>query len=368
MLTLILFIVILGILVFVHELGHFVVAKRSGMAVEEFGFGFPPRLFGIKKGDTVYSINWIPLGGFVRIVGEDGDNRDNPKSFGSKSFGRKIAVLVAGVVMNVLFAWVLISGGMIAGLPTVVEEGEQLPASAKLKDVSVAILEVAPGTPAEAAGLKVGDSIYKVSDKMVGSIDDAQMFTKESAGRETNYVFKRGNDLIDKTITPRANPPEGEGSLGIVLASVGRVSYPWYEAIVRGFTATWNLLSATVSAFGDIIGRAISGENVGNVLSGPVGIAVLTGDVADLGWIYLLQFTAVLSINLAIINAVPFPALDGGRVLFLIIEKIRGRKLPEKAEALANTAGFALLLMLMVFVTVKDFGRFEIIDKVKNLF
>jgi regulator of sigma E protease len=366
LLAIVVFIAILGLLVFVHELGHFVMAKRAGMRVDEFGFGFPPRLFGIKKGETLYSINWIPLGGFVKIVGEDGSESPDPESFGNKSFLQRFLVLIAGVSMNVILAWVLISVGMGLGLPTVLYEGDQLPKSAHVKNQSIGILEVSAKTPAADAGLKAGDSILKINGQPVGSIESAQSETKSDAGKETIYTIKRGSEVFDRKITPRTNPPDGEGPLGVALGSIAYVSYPWYEAPFRGAVAVFNLIVLTLTAFGGIIGQIFQGQSVSAQLSGPVGIAVLTKDVTALGFIYLLQFTAVLSANLAIINAVPFPALDGGRILFLIIERIRRRKLPIMAEQWANTAGFILLLMLMVFVTVKDIGHHSV--QFKNLF
>lgn len=366
--TIIIFIVILGILVFVHELGHFIMAKRAGMRVDEFGFGFPPRLFGIKKGETLYSINLIPLGGFVKIVGEDGSQANDPASFANKTFFQRFAVLIAGVTMNVILAWVLISIGTAIGLPTVINENEQLPKSAIVRSSTVGFLEIAPESPASAAGLRPGDVIVSVNGEQVDSITEAQELTRANLGQETTYVIRRGSETFESKITPRQNPPEGQGALGVALGEIARVAYPWYEAPWHGLVTTVNLIWFTLSAFGGLIAAAFQGANVGAALSGPVGIAVLTRDVAQLGFIYLLQFTAVLSVNLAIINIVPFPALDGGRILFLIIEKIRGKKMNEKAEVWANSIGFLLLLLLMVGVTIHDFGKFDIIGKVKNLF
>lgn len=368
MITIIIFLVILGLLVFVHELGHFMMAKRAGMKVHEFGFGFPPRIFGIKRGDTIYSINLIPLGGFVKIEGEDGSDTSDPQSFVNKTGWQRFGVLIAGVTMNALFAWFLIAIGLGIGLPTPISEEIDLPKSAIVRNVSVTITGVAAGSPAEQAGLKTFDVVQKIANEPVDSIEEAQSLTTAHAGQSTVYEIRRGSEVFEKTITPRMTPPEDEGPLGIGLESVGQVAFPWYEAIYRGFTSTLNLIWFTLAAFGGLIADLFRGESVGEALSGPVGIAVLTRDVAQLGIIYLIQFTAVLSVNLAILNALPFPALDGGRILFLIVEKIRRKKLPIKAEQTANAIGFMLLILLMVFVTVKDFGRFEIIDKVKNLF
>jgi regulator of sigma E protease len=359
LLTILAFIVILGLLVFVHELGHFVVAKKSGMKVEEFGFGFPPKIFGIKKGETTYSINLIPLGGFVKIVGEDGSDALDPQSFGNKPAWKRFLVLIAGVTMNVILAWILISIGMAVGLPTALSQSDSLPKSARLRDVAVGILEVQPGTPADQAGLKLGDLIVKIDNQNIATIQQAQDATKQDAGKAAVYTIKRGQQTLQKTITPRANPPAGEGPLGIALGSVGFVSYPWYEAPIRGFTATVNVIVLTVTTFAGIIWQFVQGHHVGAALSGPVGIAVLTRDVTQLGFIYLLQFTAILSINLAIINAIPFPALDGGRILFLVIEKLRGRKMDVRAESWANTIGFMLLILLMIAVTVKDVSHYS---------
>ncbi|MBI4049684.1 MAG: RIP metalloprotease RseP [Candidatus Doudnabacteria bacterium] len=366
LLTIAIFILILGLLIFVHELGHFIMAKRAGMRVEEFGFGFPPRIFGITRGETTYSLNLIPLGGFVKITGENGEQSDDQRSFVNKSAWQRFSVLIAGVSMNVVLAWVLISIGLGIGLPTMISEGESLSRSAEVRNVQISVVEVSPDSPAASASVKPGDSIVQINGQPISSIEELQIKTVENSGRETVYEFKRGDETFSKTLVPRSNPPAGEGPLGVAMAQVAQVSYPWYETPFRGLAATVSLTWATLTAFATIIGQWIGGQSVSGSLSGPVGIAVLTRDVAALGLIYLLQFTALLSVNLAIINAVPFPALDGGRVLFLLIEKIRGRKMGIKAEQVANTVGFSLLILLMIFVTVKDVTRYG--DGFKRLF
>ncbi len=363
--TIIVFVVILGLLVFVHELGHFVAAKRSGMKVDEFGFGFPPKIFGIKRGDTVYSINLIPLGGFVKIVGENGESSD-PQAFGHKPAWQRFIVLVAGVTMNVVLAWALISLALGIGWPTLIGEDGKVPDNAKLNNVSVGILEVADNSPAKEAGLKPEDYILKIASEPIDTIQEAQELTKANADKPTIYTIGRGNDTFEKTLTPRSNPPEGEGALGVALGSIGEIVYPWYQAPIKALSVTFNLVALTISAFYNLIAQAVQGQNVGQALSGPVGIAVLTRDMTEMGFIYLLRFTALISINLAIINILPFPALDGGRVLFLLIEKIRGRKMNEHAEAWANALGFMLLIGLMVVVTVLDVSKYS--QGFKNLF
>ncbi|OGE87717.1 MAG: hypothetical protein A3J07_03320 [Candidatus Doudnabacteria bacterium RIFCSPLOWO2_02_FULL_49_13] len=366
LLTILVFIVILGLLVFVHELGHFIMAKRAGMRVDEFGFGFPPRIFGFTRGETTYSVNLIPLGGFVKILGEDGSETADPRSFNNKSFWQRFGVLIAGVSMNVILAWVLLSVGMAAGLPTIVSETDPLPAGAHLRNVSVGILEIQAASPAALAGLKAGDSILQINGQAITSVEQIQALTKQAAGQLAVYTIRRGSEIFEKTIIPRANPKEGEGSLGVALGSVGFLSYPWYQAPIRGAIAVYNMIAFTLIAFVGIIWQLLQGQSVGAALAGPVGIAVLTRDVTVLGFIYILQFAAVLSVNLAIINAVPFPALDGGRILFLIIEKLRRKKMNVRAEQLANTIGFILLILLMVAVTIKDVGRYS--EGFKHLF
>ncbi|MBX4186660.1 MAG: RIP metalloprotease RseP [Candidatus Doudnabacteria bacterium] len=365
LLTIVVFVIILGLLVFVHELGHFMVAKKSGMKVDEFGFGFPPRIFGIKKGETTYSINLIPLGGFVRIEGENGDSTD-PQSFGQKPAWQRFLVLIAGVSMNVVLAWVAISIALMIGWPTLIQEGEKYPANVQVKNVSVGILDIADDSPAKLAGLKPEDYIIQIAGEPIDSIEEAQTVTKAHAGQETTYTIKRGNDTFEKKITPRANPPEGQGALGIALGSIGQVMYPWYEAPVKGLQVTVNLLVLTVSAFYSIIAGLLHGANVGQALAGPVGIAVLTRDATAMGFVYLLRFTALISVNLAIINVLPFPALDGGRLLFLVIEKLRRRKMDMRVEQWANTIGFVILISLMLIVTVKDVSKYS--EGFKRLF
>ncbi|MGE5298363.1 MAG: M50 family metallopeptidase [Acidobacteriaceae bacterium] len=368
LLTIIIFIIILGLLVLAHEFGHFITAKRSGMYVEEFGFGFPPKLFSFKKGETTYSLNLIPFGGFVKILGEDGSDLENPKSFGSKGFIKRFTVLAAGVVMNAIFAWILISIGMGFGLPTAVTEGEQLPDHAKIRNVAVAAVEVLPDSPAANAGIKIGDKFVSIDGQKITNIEDVRKLTADKAGKAIDYEIKRGDTVTNSTITPRLNPPTGQGPLGVTLASVGLVSYPWYLAPVKGFSATADLVQGTFFALSDALRGLVTHQGPSVDITGPIGIAKLTGDVYALGFIYLLQFTAVLSINLAIINALPFPALDGGRVMFLVIEKAIRRKLPAKAEQWANSIGFLLLITLLLFVTARDIGRLSVFQRIKEIF
>ena len=368
MVTLFIFIIVLSLLVFVHELGHFLVAKKAGMKVEEFGFGFPPKLFGIKKGETTYSINWIPLGGFVRIKGESGDHKGDSDSFASKKIWQRFSVLIAGVAMNLVLAVVLFSIGFMVGLPSIVDEN--LPKSARVNQPELTIMTVLEKSPAFEAGVNEGDRIVSINGQVFNSAQDARDYISEKGSDSIELITKK-KDEPSKTFLLTSKPLEGTGIVGVGLGFelTGFVSYPFFQAILQGVSTTGELTYVIVVAFIGIIGSLIAGHGVGVDLSGPVGIAVLTGQVAALGLIHLLQFTALLSINLAVINVLPFPALDGGRLLFLIIEKLRGRNVNAKIETAVHNLGFMLLMVLVVLVTYKDFVNFgdEILGAIKSL-
>jgi len=353
MLTIIIFIIILGLLVFVHELGHFLVAKKNGVRVEEFGFGFPPRIFGIKRKETIYSINAIPLGGFVRILGEDGQDKDDPHSFSAKKIWQRMTILIAGVLMNIILAIILLSLGNFIGLPTAVDDSENI-AGAKVQ-----ITQVLGLSPAEISGLKAGDIIVKMaglSGELVNitKVFQVQDFTSANQGKMINLVVERGKELIPIAITPRANPPAEEGAMGVGLARIVDISYPWYRAIYEGFISAFGLTWLIIKAIGALLWQLVSQGNVVEGIAGPVGIYNLTGQAAKMGFIYLLQLTVLLSINLAIINAFPFPALDGGRILFLLIEKIKGSPVSQRVEKAIHSAGFVFLIIVMLLVTIRD--------------
>jgi regulator of sigma E protease len=376
LITALIFIAVLAVLVLVHEFGHFIVAKKSGMKVEEFGFGFPPRLIGVKKtssgwkvvfghskelpiegGDqtgqapdsTLYSINLIPLGGFVKIMGENNEQENDPRSFINRPFWGRFFTLVAGVTMNVILAWVLTSGGYIAGLPVALDNPEDLPKNAQFINKQVAIIEVVKDFPAEKAGIKPTDIVLKIDGQDVTILQDLQSYIRENAGKELVFTIKRGESTQDIKVQSQV-PTEDQGPTGIALAYMGKLKYPVFTAFAEGAKTTVFQLKSIVVGLYEFFANKPSLDNLG----GPVRIAKLTGEVADLGWVYLLQFTSFLSLNLAILNILPFPALDGGRVLFLIVEKIRGKRNNQKIEQWANAAGFALLLLLMLLVTIKD--------------
>ncbi|MBI2062199.1 MAG: site-2 protease family protein [Candidatus Yanofskybacteria bacterium] len=359
MLTAIIFIIVLGILVFVHEFGHFIFAKRAGMKVEEFGFGFPPRLWGVKKGETIYSINLIPFGGFVKILGEEGEQRDNPRSFSAKPVGSRLRVIIAGVTMNFFLAVALLMVVNFLGLRIGLTDDKTVSVA---RDKAVQIIEVSKDSPADKADIKLLDEVsgFKLNGSVqaVSNAEDVQFFIRENIGKTLTMVIKRNQETLEKEIIPRISPPAGQGALGVSLALTGVVSYPWYEAVWRGvYDAVILTMNTVIGYFMLFKTLLLKGKLIADV-SGPVGIATLTGQAARMGMNYLMQFTAIISINLAVLNIIPFPALDGGRALLIIVEKLKGSPVNKKAEQLINTAGFAFLVALMVYVTAKDIVRF----------
>ena len=385
MLTVLIFIIILGLLVFVHELGHFLIARQNGVAAEEFGFGFPPRILGlyrnheghwkfifgsrnIKTKNTIYSVNWIPLGGFVKIMGEDGEQKDNPASFAARSPWTRIRILAAGVAMNFLLAALLFSLGFYIGVPQAAEEVK----NANVAQEKIQIVEVGENTPAEAMGIRLGDVILGARDEnnlvAFSSVEDVQNYIDGHKGQSIILEISRGKNILDLGGTPRQDAPSGEGPLGIALTKIVIAKYSWYEALWLGARYTWELTLTFVSILGLFLWKLVAGKPQGLDVSGPVGIAVLTGQVAELGFSYLLRFAALLSVNLAIINILPIPALDGGRILFVLIEKLKGSPIKRETELRVHNIGFALLISLMILVTVRDFMKFDIIEKVKHLF
>src|SRR3989344_1577464 len=375
LLTLITFILVLGILVFVHELGHFFVARKSGVFVEEFGFGLPPRIFGFYKDKetkkwkyagaktdkiptTIYSLNWIPLGGFVKIKGEQGENTEDSDSFAHKSITKKILILSAGVTMNVILTVFLLFIGYLVGLPRELNDSEQIP-WAKISNETIYKNDIAKGYPAEKAGIRAGDMVDRIDGKNFTKITDLQNYIDEKSGTPIELELKRENAILKFSVTPQKDEKLNKSVIGVMLSRMGFVSYPWYIAIWESIKTTLFLIKEIIFAFYNLFTNLLISHTVSVALSGPVGIAVITGQVARMGLIYILQFTALLSLNLAIINFLPLPALDGGRVMFLIIEKIRGKSINARVEAMVHNIGLYLLFLLVLFITFNDIMRFS---------
>ncbi len=371
---------VLSVLVLAHELGHFVMARKYGAKAEEFGLGFPPRAVGIYKNkegkwkkvfgskevkdasDTVYSINWLPLGGFVKIKGEDGENSD-PDSFASRKMWQKAVILVAGVTMNIFLAFVLISIGYMIGFPQAIDDELS---GAKVVDPQIQVIDLIEDSPAKEAGLQPGDVITGIDGIKFENFGELQNYVDENIGNEIVYEVRRAYETMTFSITPEVREETDRGGVGISIVELGTVKYSFFRSIWEGFKTTIFITWMILLAFYNLLRDLIMGSGVGVEVAGPVGIAAITGQAARLGIAHLLQFTALLSINLAIINILPIPALDGGRLLFLLIEKIKGSPIKRETEALIHNTGFILLMILILIVTFNDVSRYS--GAIKGLF
>ncbi|MFC1632980.1 RIP metalloprotease [Patescibacteria group bacterium] len=364
--TILIFVLVLGLLIFVHELGHFLAAKKAGVRVEEFGFGYPPRLFSIKKGETRYSINLLPLGGFVKLTGEDGKKRNDPRSFAAKRGRKRGFILIAGVLGNLIFAFLIFAVISQLGTPTIV--GDDIEPSNLVKDPGIQVVSVVPDTPAAQSGFELGDVITQIETDSISTTTDVQEALENKNGKPVDFTVSRGDEQRNITATPRTEYDPAEGALGLGYARVALVKAPWYMAPYEGMVLTLNATGQIIRALGEIIISLFPGaENKVDVV-GFVGIAVVTGQMTELGWSFFLQFVALLSINLMIINILPLPALDGGRLLFVFIETLRGKKISPRVESIVHASGFILLLILFVAITISDVFRFDVLDRIKNFF
>ncbi|MEK7586171.1 MAG: RIP metalloprotease RseP [Patescibacteria group bacterium] len=358
--NIIIFLIILLVLVVSHEWGHFIVAKKSGIRVDEFSFGFPPKLFGVKRGETSYNFNALPFGGYVKIFGENPNEEslngpDSKRSFVNKPWYTQASVLVAGVVMNFIVAWILLSIGFMSGLPS---SAGQVPEGTVLSNQALTITSVLAGSPAEKGQLKVGDKItlMKAGDDATEtpSTTSVQYFIKKHGNEPITISYLRGSETKEVIVTPEITKTSDTPMIGISMDIIGNLKLPVHKALFEGLKLSWDLVVATVQGFYHLIYDGLSGHGSLAGITGPIGIVGVVGDAASFGFIYLLSFTALISINLAVINLIPFPALDGGRLLFLLIEKIKGSRITPKIANTANVIGFGLLMILMVVITYND--------------
>lgn len=389
--TIIIFILILGALVFVHELGHFLVAKAFGIRVDEFALGFPPRLFSWKpKGsETTYALNLLPLGGYVKIFGENPDEAslkgpEKKRSLVNKPKYAQVLVLIAGIVANIVFAWLLISGGFMVGLPVSVSDSY----ADAVRDPETVVREVVPGSPASAAGFLPGDVLVylEATPEVPGNVVGIDGHTPKEVLRGSgvtpssvrrligfhpdepiSVLVKRlgktqtetGNAFLE--VTPRVVVAAGEvvtgesrATIGIVMDEIGTLKLPWHRALWEGIFFTKNIVVMTAEQITEFLGQVFTGKADMDQVSGPVGIASQVGEARELGFAYVLSFTAFISINLALLNLVPFPALDGGRILFVCIEAVIRRPIKPIVANCLNGLGFVLLVLLMIVIAYND--------------
>lgn len=381
--TILVFLTILSVLVLIHELGHFLVAKRLGIKVEEFGFGFPPRMFGFKKGETIYSVNWLPIGGFVKLYGEDeaggGRLRINDKGLMIKDMGRaffarspmqKAAVIVAGVLMNAVLASVifyafLIMSGFKTELPLLSNHKFFLVNQQNKYDVLVS--NIAKNSPAEKAGIKPLAKIVSVNGLDIKDTKNFIEIVNKNKGKEIEITWMdlKTNSSKKGTLVPRLSPPKNEGALGVVLISVSTAVLNYetpIQKIFSGVVHPMNLMAYNLEVMINLVKVSLKEKTtkpLSQGLAGPVGIASLTGSILEIQnlkekIIGLLNLAGILSISLAFFNILPIPALDGGRLFFVIIEMVSGRKVNQKFESLTHTTGMVILLGLMALITFKD--------------
>lgn len=357
--NILIFIVVIVVLIVVHEVGHFIVAKLSGMRVDEFGLGYPPRAAVLGKiGETVYTLNWLPFGGFVKIFGENGGEKSS-RSFSSRPRILQALVLVAGIAMNLLFAYILITGALVMGMPRALSENDL----ATARDAHLIVANVIPGTPAALAGLLPGDTILSAEDGHYAFLGaDPAAFTKfvSNGGGNTTIAFSiRRSNGEEETIfaRPEAGVVSADPSriaLGVEVAAVGIVPLSFGAAIVKGAVFTWSATKMTAVGLWHFFYGVFTFSADLSQVSGPVGIAGVVGSAASGGLGGLLSIMALISINLALINLIPIPALDGGRLLFVLIESVIRRPIKPSIAGAMNAVGFVFLILLMLVVTAHD--------------
>lgn len=374
LISILIFVVTLLILVLIHELGHFLMAKKFNIKVLEFGFGIPPRAWGKKVGETLVSINWLPIGGFVKLLGEDEVDKkvlDNERSFAAQKVSKRIAVVVAGVAMNLIFAWLLFY--LVLGFqefktqfPLILDH--QFVGVSQQNESLVLIQDVAENSPAEEAGLRVGERVVAINDQFIE--DDRELITRtrELAGQEIKLTLSdpQKREFRSVQITPRQEPPEGQGPLGIALAPL-RLANIEYQTSVQKLLAgpihSWNVISYSGKILGRLVGQSVEErtlEPVSHSVAGPVGITTLANAIltsTDQPVLPYLDFVALLSLNLAVINLLPFPALDGGRLFFLLVEALTRKRVHVEIERWVHAIGMALLLGLTLLITFSDIRK-----------
>ncbi|MDP1706853.1 MAG: site-2 protease family protein [bacterium] len=343
----ILVIIGLSVLILVHELGHFLAAKFFGVKVDEFGIGFPPRILSRRKGETLYSLNLLPFGGFVKMEGEDGEEgvvteENKTRRFDFQPLGRRTLIITAGVIMNVFLGWVLLMIVFTVGTPA-----------------HLLVADVTENSPAAVADLRSGDVIVSANygEKSLSDPIVSQDFIDlawAAGGQKINLTVSRNDQILEKTIESRKEPPANQGPLGAGLVEIGWPAQNFFQGIISAFGQTFLILKQTIFGFYFFFSKLFVEPAVLDSVSGPVGIFSVALQASSLGFPYFLHLLALLSLNLAVLNILPLPALDGGRLVFLLIEKIKKSPVAFRWQAIANVGGFVLLIGLVILITVKD--------------
>jgi regulator of sigma E protease len=347
MLIFIIVLIGLSLLILVHEAGHFFAAKWFGLKVDEFGFGFPPRMFAWKKGETEYSINWLPFGGFVKIAGETDRLQDMKKleklspeekkrMFVFEKAWKRSLIILAGVAVNFVVGWFLLSFLFMVGSPQI-----------------LLVSGIESNSPAANAGLKAGDVILNYT----GSQDFIN-FVNQHRGREITLDVRRGTEKLEVKAIPRTEVQPNEGALGVFLTEAGIPRYGFFKAIWEGLKFSFALSGQVLVALGELLKNLFVHAKLLEGVVGPLGIFGVAEEAGRIGFAYLVQLLALISINLAVMNLVPFPALDGGRFFLILVEKVKGSPISPRLEGIVNIAGFVLLVLLMVLLTFRDISHF----------
>ncbi len=335
------FLILLSILIFVHETGHFLMARIFGVKIEEFGFGLPPRVFGKRVKGTIYSLNLLPIGGFVRLKGEAGESLGfgGADSFAVQSKFKRVLIVGAGVLGNFGLAWLIFS--------VLFNFGVREPAG------KVLVREVAVGSPAAAAMILPGDFVLSIAGEPTETADELLRLTKERLDQPVELRIEQHGSPVTVTVVPRSAPPEGEGPLGISITTAFTTrAVPFWQTPLLGFREAARGVWGMLRGLGETVVHLFRGETV--QVGGPVAIYAYSRDYAEGGLFPFLNFMALLSLNLAVVNLLPIPALDGGRILFIGVEALRRKKLSPQAEAAINSVGLALLIGLVVLLSIRD--------------
>ncbi len=347
-------IVCLFTLIFLHELGHFLVAKKFKVRVDEFGIGIPPRMFGKKIGDTIYSINWIPLGGFVKLHGEDRREADKD-SFSYKPIYQRALIVFAGVAAFFVIAFFIFSAAFMAGVLTFIDEDEMH----LYKETEVKITMIAPNSPTSEAGIRIRDTLLQIDGEEIETASGAMEILEEKEGEAVMLTMQRGQEKLNFELTPREEYPEGEGPLGFGINLTAYKKQPFFQAIASGASATKNTTFLVLGGIYSLLSSLLTGGGVptGMDVGGPVAIVGHGVDFFSAGFSDFLEFLGIITVSLAIFNLLPIPALDGGRLLFLLVEKIKGGPIPEKLEQGLILFFFLLLIGTMFIVTYGDISK-----------
>jgi len=339
-----------------HEFGHFILAKLFGVRVEEFGIGYPPRLFGKKIGQTLYSLNLLPFGAFVKIPGEI-EKIDDRESFSTKSLLKRALIVFGGVLSFWIISAILFSIVFSLGAEMTIGDEE----TKNVINPKVQIADVAVDSPAKVAGLEAGDTIkqFQISNFkfQISKVSELQELTEEYKGEEITLTVEREKEVFDVKLTPRALPPIGEGPMGIALVRTAIKVYPWWLSPWQGILTTAKMTAAIIQGYYQAIKNSFLGMPSGVELMGPVGIFHLFVQASELGVNYFLQFIGMIAIYVAVFNILPIPSVDGGKLLFILIEAIRKKPINPKIEENITATFFVFLVALSILVAIKDLSK-----------